>query len=119
AGSVVSRCMLVFFFSSRRRHTRSKRDWSSDVCSSDLRYGATGMSIYYPDSTLQGQKSWFMFDDEVVALGAGITSDDDRSIETVRSEERRVGKEWRAGRAQDDDRPRATNGGRQTSTRPD
>src|SRR5207249_8472397 len=24
------------FFSSRRRHTRSKRDWSSDVCSSDL-----------------------------------------------------------------------------------
>src|SRR5699024_9670606 len=26
----------LFFFSSRRRHTRSKRDWSSDVCSSDL-----------------------------------------------------------------------------------
>src|SRR5699024_3074794 len=26
-----------FFVSSRRRHTRSKRDWSSDVCSSDLR----------------------------------------------------------------------------------
>src|SRR5699024_11401759 len=25
-----------FFLSSRRRHTRSKRDWSSDVCSSDL-----------------------------------------------------------------------------------
>src|SRR5699024_11314379 len=30
--------MLLFFFSSRRRHTRSKRDWSSDVCSSDLVY---------------------------------------------------------------------------------
>src|SRR5699024_3935800 len=28
--------ILFFFFSSRRRHTRSKRDWSSDVCSSDL-----------------------------------------------------------------------------------
>src|SRR5699024_11251942 len=28
--------MFIFFFSSRRRHTRSKRDWSSDVCSSDL-----------------------------------------------------------------------------------
>src|SRR5438105_5411068 len=28
---------LSFFFSSRRRHTRSTRDWSSDVCSSDLR----------------------------------------------------------------------------------
>src|SRR5207248_7461939 len=27
---------LVFFFSSRRRHTRSYGDWSSDVCSSDL-----------------------------------------------------------------------------------
>src|SRR3989440_4729491 len=27
---------LFFFFSSRRRHTRSDRDWSSDVCSSDL-----------------------------------------------------------------------------------
>src|SRR2546429_5015632 len=28
--------MFVFFFSSRRRHTRCSRDWSSDVCSSDL-----------------------------------------------------------------------------------
>src|SRR5699024_12193536 len=27
---------VLFFFSSRRGHTRSKRDWSSDVCSSDL-----------------------------------------------------------------------------------
>src|SRR5207249_7157197 len=31
---------LFFFFSSRRRHTRSKRDWSSDVCSSDLEFCA-------------------------------------------------------------------------------
>src|SRR3989440_6635933 len=30
---------FIFFFSSRRRHTRSDRDWSSDVCSSDLPYG--------------------------------------------------------------------------------
>src|SRR5690625_5438097 len=29
--------MQLFFFSSRRRHTRWPRDWSSDVCSSDLR----------------------------------------------------------------------------------
>src|SRR3712207_7188432 len=28
--------MIFFFFSSRRRHTRYWRDWSSDVCSSDL-----------------------------------------------------------------------------------
>src|SRR5699024_11412756 len=30
------------FFSSRRRHTRSKRDWSSDVCSSDLAIASSG-----------------------------------------------------------------------------
>src|SRR2546429_6767065 len=29
-------CATCFFFSSRRRHTRCSRDWSSDVCSSDL-----------------------------------------------------------------------------------
>src|SRR5256885_4562713 len=29
--------LLLFFFSSRRRHTRLQGDWSSDVCSSDLR----------------------------------------------------------------------------------
>src|SRR3989440_7244392 len=36
-------CFFFFFFSSRRRHTRSDRDWSSDVCSSDLSHvaGAT------------------------------------------------------------------------------
>src|SRR5690606_39483825 len=31
---------LFFFFSSRRRHTRFSRDWSSDVCSSDLAMAA-------------------------------------------------------------------------------
>src|SRR2546429_9047271 len=31
--------MCFFFFSSRRRHTRCSRDWSSDVCSSDLSPG--------------------------------------------------------------------------------
>src|SRR5690625_8007755 len=30
---------MLFFFSSRRRHTRWPRDWSSDVCSSDLELG--------------------------------------------------------------------------------
>src|SRR5699024_11223201 len=34
--SCSSRGIVIFFFSSRRRHTRSKRDWNSDVCSSDL-----------------------------------------------------------------------------------
>src|SRR3712207_101718 len=35
--------MMFFFFSSRRRHTRYWRDWSSDVCSSDL----TGRKIVF------------------------------------------------------------------------
>src|SRR5258707_1879462 len=34
----------VFFFSSRRRHTRYWRDWSSDVCSSDLHDGSETMT---------------------------------------------------------------------------
>src|SRR5439155_13317042 len=33
-------CIMLFFFSSRRRHTRWPRDWSSDVCSSDLAHPA-------------------------------------------------------------------------------
>src|SRR3989449_846487 len=37
---------LFFFFSSRRRHTRCSRDWSSDVCSSDLfAVGSSGLSV--------------------------------------------------------------------------
>src|SRR5699024_11606606 len=36
---------IDFFFSSRRRHTRSKRDWSSDVCSSDLIFGISVLSM--------------------------------------------------------------------------
>src|SRR5207253_8159862 len=34
--------VCFFFFSSRRRHTRWPRDWSSDVCSSDLGKGGVG-----------------------------------------------------------------------------
>src|SRR5690625_2934687 len=49
--------MSLFFFSSRRRHTRWPRDWSSDVCSSDLDYlraevlepaGASGVTYEQP-----------------------------------------------------------------------
>src|SRR2546421_7333976 len=40
--------VCFFFFSSRRRHTRSDRDWSSDVCSSDLTtaYDDPAFTIY-------------------------------------------------------------------------
>src|SRR2546429_4231975 len=44
------RLRLIFFFSSRRRHTRCSRDWSSDVCSSDLRVRWTeAESGFLPD----------------------------------------------------------------------
>src|SRR5699024_11500853 len=42
--------ICIFFFSSRRRHTRSKRDWSSDVCSSDLLAGQLE-KVEAPDKT--------------------------------------------------------------------
>src|SRR5882757_4205358 len=43
-GNPISRTICVFFFSSRRRHTRYWRDWSSDVCSSDL--GARAAKLF-------------------------------------------------------------------------
>src|SRR2546421_4594587 len=39
---------LFFFFSSRRRHTRSDRDWSSDVCSSDLGRSKVARVVFLP-----------------------------------------------------------------------
>src|SRR5256884_7227932 len=46
----VSWCGALFFFSSRRRHTRCSRDWSSDVCSSDLDPPAAGREFTGMDS---------------------------------------------------------------------
>src|SRR5207249_5925189 len=80
------RACVFFFFSSRRRHTRSKRDWSSDVCSSDLLvlyYSVTGFSLRWIATAAAAGPSalviWI-----VAALGF------------FRSEERRVGKECRS-----------------------
>src|SRR5688500_20102218 len=42
----------MFFFSSRRRHTRLQGDWSSDVCSSDL--SAKYCSLAWPDRLAKG-----------------------------------------------------------------
>src|SRR5690606_40236739 len=51
-------CSFFFFFSSRRRHTRFSRDWSSDVCSSDLRgirhQDVLGHPQYHQDIELPG-----------------------------------------------------------------
>src|SRR5699024_11677498 len=44
-----------FFFSSRRRHTRSKRDWSSDVCSSDLLIDSSEEERYQDEEELKGK----------------------------------------------------------------
>src|SRR5207249_9281573 len=95
-------------FSSRRRHTISKRDWSSDVCSSDLSderffpevpylnqfrfrtaYGASGVQPG-PTDALQ------TFTSTTVNLGKdtpGLIAAQPGNAE--RSEERRVGKAWR------------------------
>src|SRR5437868_9736525 len=51
-----------FFFSSRRRHTRSKRDWSSDVCSSDL-------NPSLPPLTTRARKEGFYKLADVASLG--------------------------------------------------
>src|SRR5699024_12112012 len=93
------------FFSSRRRHTRSKRDWSSDVCSSDLAQHLSDASwqrvfgsftkqfpassrdflqpmLHMPDAPLQFAN---------FGLRAGLPAKVLAAL--LRSEERRVGKE--------------------------
>src|SRR3989449_9811791 len=42
-----SRQYFFFFFSSRRRHTRCSRDWSSDVCSSDLGFRSVWLAEHH------------------------------------------------------------------------
>ncbi|WP_055108599.1 polysaccharide lyase family 8 super-sandwich domain-containing protein [Paenibacillus ihumii] len=55
--------------------------------SMDSLYGVAGMDLAPPGSKLTGKKSWFMFDNEIVALGAGITTPDERTdgrqVETI------------------------------------
>src|SRR2546428_11629060 len=55
-----ARLCYFFFFSSRRRHTRSDRDWSSDVCSSDLE---ADISRYQPLRVGDRQGSHYVPDD--------------------------------------------------------
>src|SRR5699024_11289742 len=95
-----------FFFSSRRRHTRSKRDWSSDVCSSDLGH----LAEYIPPDVYDEKFSRWNYEDlpiipEEWKLAVSGEKKDQfyvlkrllnrPDIQYVRSEERRVGKEWR------------------------
>src|SRR5436305_8649679 len=90
--------MSLFFFSSRRRHTRCGRDWSSDVCSSDLvevalMSGAAGE--FY-------NVTWPGFVGALTAMAPGRFAASvnqaplKRRTSHPRSEERRVGKECRS-----------------------
>lgn len=60
----------------------SPKTWVGGTSINDT-YGATGMEFKIEKSSLTGKKSWFSFDDEIVALGAGITSSDNRKVETI------------------------------------
>src|SRR5207249_9151593 len=94
------------FFSSRRRHTRSKRDWSSDVCSSDLQeflllVGQEEECLVFEDRTAYRKTVLVVLDRRVESVHGqkGIVRCERiiavEVIRTaVRSEERRVGKEW-------------------------
>ena len=48
--------MISFFFSSRRRHTRLVRDWSSDVCSSDLKLSNKQFMSKAPEKVVAREK---------------------------------------------------------------
>src|SRR5690606_39326633 len=91
----------IFFFSSRRRHTRFSRDWSSDVCSSDLltlRPISTKSKLPPPPTNA----IIHVFDSchnlascEISSLIIGSTTSFNIKLILLRSEERRVGKESR------------------------
>src|SRR5690606_40943079 len=96
-------------FSSRRRHTRFSRDWSSDVCSSDLIApggAGTGGDLGYLLGNFQAHRVAFVdlradaqLDTHILTLDGieGLTGVLHRTADNEgRSEERRVGKECRA-----------------------
>jgi hyaluronate lyase len=54
-------------------------------------YGVAGMSQHSPGTTLYSEKSWFMFDNEIVCLGAGINCNDNGNQVDTTVENRRLG----------------------------
>src|SRR5207253_6692080 len=89
---------FLFFFSSRRRHTRWPRDWSSDVCSSDLEFRVTfpGSFRFFRCSSVWVNPLFGMIiDTEIHNMSFRVRPFLDFSKRRARSEERRVGKECR------------------------
>src|SRR2546428_3215271 len=82
-----------FFFSSRRRHTRSDRDWSSDVCSSDLLVPGHGAIAHGRGAVLARIARDLEY---LSALEDGVNAAIGSGLPLERSEERRVGKECRS-----------------------
>lgn len=68
--------------------TKTPHTWVGGA--SDGLYGAAGMQFTPYGTSLTGKKSWFLFDNEIVALGAGITSASGAPVETV-IENRKLG----------------------------
>src|SRR5205807_7239433 len=99
----------LFFFSSRRRHTRLQGDWSSDVCSSDLIHALADLAAQqkipqlFIHAFLDGRDtppksaltSLAALENKLSAQKCGRIA----SIIGRRSEERRVGKECRSRRS--------------------
>src|SRR2546430_13510575 len=77
-GRSVGERAVVFFFSSRRRHTRFDCDWSSDVCSSDLavsgRSGAIGRGFWDTFEDQFWPPNWIMLKEWRGALHGTATS---------------------------------------------
>ncbi|MDB5084926.1 MAG: hypothetical protein JWN30_1812 [Bacilli bacterium] len=61
---------------------KSGQSWVGGT-SIDGLYGTAGMQLEQYNSPLAAKKSWFLFDDEIVALGSGISSADSNTIETT------------------------------------
>src|SRR6266436_508490 len=61
----------VFFFSSRRRHTRCSRDWSSDVCSSDLGFWTVPAGFMENGETLQAAAARECYEEALAKVEVG------------------------------------------------
>src|SRR3712207_8142618 len=93
--------MCFFFFSSRRRHTRYWRDWSSDVCSSDLRTDVRLAKLRVDGEEHRRRVHLALVRARVERQPVREREEPRRGLVTEparaeRSEERRVGKECRS-----------------------